>query len=103
MSKLITAIKWFVYGLTFGILFAPRSGRETRAQIVQWLTGYVSDVLDASSQTIDRTARRTQEVVEQAQRATERAGEKAESMQSSASENISNASEQIRHSGPDTH
>ncbi len=103
MSKLITATKWFVYGLTFGILFAPRSGRETRAQIVRWFTSYVSDVLDASSQTIDRTASRTQEAVEQVQRAAERAGEKAESVQSSASENISHTSEQMKHSESDTH
>ena len=33
-----TALKFFVYGLLVGLLFAPRSGAETRARAISWLT-----------------------------------------------------------------
>ncbi len=31
-----TALKYFTYGLLIGLLFAPRSGKETRARILAW-------------------------------------------------------------------
>ena len=31
-----TALKFFVYGLVVGLLFAPRSGQETRQQALDW-------------------------------------------------------------------
>lgn len=31
-----TALKFFFYGLVIGILFAPRSGEETRARLTAW-------------------------------------------------------------------
>lgn len=34
IGKMRTAMKFFVYGLAIGILFAPRSGKETRAAAV---------------------------------------------------------------------
>jgi len=33
-----TAMKFFTYGLLIGLLFAPRSGKETRARILSWAT-----------------------------------------------------------------
>ncbi len=32
-----TALKFFVYGLVIGMLFAPRSGEETRARLTTWV------------------------------------------------------------------
>jgi gas vesicle protein len=31
-----TAMKFFTYGLLIGLLFAPRSGKETRARVLSW-------------------------------------------------------------------
>lgn len=31
-----TGMKFFVYGLAIGLLFAPRSGQETRKQALDW-------------------------------------------------------------------
>ena len=36
-----TALKFFVYGMVVGLLFAPRTGEETRKH----LTGFVEDLL----------------------------------------------------------
>lgn len=40
-----TATKFFVYGLIVGILFAPRSGEETRSQVLGWLSGAAKNML----------------------------------------------------------
>jgi len=32
-----TAMKFFAYGLAIGVLFAPRSGKETRAALFDWV------------------------------------------------------------------
>lgn len=32
-----TAVKFFVYGLVAGLLFAPRSGEETRKELLTWV------------------------------------------------------------------
>jgi hypothetical protein len=32
-----TAMKFFTYGLAIGVLFAPRSGKETRAALFDWV------------------------------------------------------------------
>lgn len=40
-----TAIKFFVYGLVGGLLFAPRSGAETRRELQSWLTSTVQDTV----------------------------------------------------------
>jgi gas vesicle protein len=40
-----TAAKFFVYGLIVGLLFAPRSGAETRAQIIDWASDAVKNVI----------------------------------------------------------
>lgn len=31
-----TAVKWLVYGLVVGLLFAPASGKETRKDLLHW-------------------------------------------------------------------
>jgi gas vesicle protein len=40
-----TAIKFLVYGLVIGLLFAPRSGEETRRELVAWLTGTMKEAV----------------------------------------------------------
>jgi hypothetical protein len=40
-----TAVKFFVYGLVIGLLFAPRSGAETRDELLGWLTGSVKEAV----------------------------------------------------------
>jgi hypothetical protein len=32
-----TAVKFFTYGLIFGVLFAPGSGAETRDRLRSWI------------------------------------------------------------------
>lgn len=33
-----TALKFFTYGLLAGLLFAPKSGKETRADALAWIS-----------------------------------------------------------------
>lgn len=40
-----TAVKFFVYGLLVGLLFAPRSGAETRKELMNWVSGSVKDIV----------------------------------------------------------
>lgn len=40
-----TAVKFFVYGLLVGLLFAPRSGAETRKELMNWVSGSVKDMV----------------------------------------------------------
>lgn len=40
-----TGIKFFVYGLVGGLLFAPRSGAETRKQVMTWVSGTVQETM----------------------------------------------------------
>jgi hypothetical protein len=44
-----TAVKFFVYGLVAGLLFAPRSGAETRAQVMEWASDALGSVLGGGS------------------------------------------------------
>ena len=48
-----TAVKFFVYGLVAGLLFAPRSGEETRKELqysINDLQGKVNELKDWRSQ-----------------------------------------------------
>lgn len=36
-----TAVKFLVYGLVIGLVFAPRSGAETRKELMDWVSGSV--------------------------------------------------------------
>lgn len=38
-----TAVKFFVYGMIVGLLFAPQSGAETRKQLFGWLSDTVEE------------------------------------------------------------
>lgn len=40
-----TALKFFVYGLLVGLLFAPRSGEETRARLFDWIGQTMQDAM----------------------------------------------------------
>jgi gas vesicle protein len=40
-----TAMKFFTYGLLLGLLFAPRSGAETRAQLLNWISQTVKETI----------------------------------------------------------
>ncbi len=44
-----TAMKFFVYGLVVGILFAPRSGAETRQEALDWIGRTVKELLGGGS------------------------------------------------------
>lgn len=39
-----TAVKFFVYGLIAGLLFAPGSGEENRKKLMDWIGGSVSNI-----------------------------------------------------------
>ena len=43
-----TAVKFFVYGLVIGLLFAPQSGAETRAKVMEWASDALGSVLGGS-------------------------------------------------------
>lgn len=40
-----TAMKFFVYGLILGLVFAPRSGAETRKEVMDWVSDAVQDTV----------------------------------------------------------
>ena len=42
-----TAMKFFVYGLILGLLFAPRSGAETRKEVMGWASEAVKDTVNS--------------------------------------------------------
>jgi hypothetical protein len=43
IARTRTAMKFFVYGLTIGILFAPRTGKESRAALIDWVNRTVKN------------------------------------------------------------
>jgi gas vesicle protein len=44
-----TALKFFTYGLAVGILFAPRSGAETRAMVLDWVNQTIKGTIGMKS------------------------------------------------------
>jgi len=40
-----TALKFLVYGLVIGLLFAPRSGKETRKELASWASEAAQDAV----------------------------------------------------------
>jgi gas vesicle protein len=44
-SNARTAMKFLVYGLIIGLIFAPRSGSETRKEIMHWASEAVQDTM----------------------------------------------------------
>jgi hypothetical protein len=40
-----TAMKFLVYGLILGLMFAPRSGAETRKEVMGWVSGTVQETV----------------------------------------------------------
>ena len=44
-----TAVKFFVYGLVLGLLFAPRSGEETRGRVLAWVNQAIKDTIGGIS------------------------------------------------------
>jgi gas vesicle protein len=49
IARARTALKFFVYGLLIGLLFAPRSGEETRGRVFAWANQAVKDALGGVS------------------------------------------------------
>lgn len=41
-----TAVKFFVYGLIAGLMFAPGSGEENRKKMIDWVTGSIKRVTE---------------------------------------------------------
>jgi gas vesicle protein len=40
-----TAVKFLVYGLVIGLFFAPRSGKETRQEVMHWISEAIQDTV----------------------------------------------------------
>jgi len=38
VARTRTALKFLTYGLLIGLLFAPRSGKETRSAAISWVS-----------------------------------------------------------------
>jgi gas vesicle protein len=45
LSRIRTAFKFLACGLLLGLLFAPRSGAETRRRAAQWMTRQLETTL----------------------------------------------------------
>jgi gas vesicle protein len=45
-----TAVKFFIYGLVAGLMFAPRSGEETRQELMNWISGSVKGITGGGNQ-----------------------------------------------------
>lgn len=98
MEKMITALKWFAYGIVLGVLFAPRSGQETRQQLTRKVGDYVSQGLGRSSSVANRVSRKSQDFANQAsakvQQAADTVSQKAEETSSRMDEASQQTSEQ---------
>lgn len=44
IKNMRTAVKFFVYGLIAGIMFAPRSGNETRQELMNWFSSSIKSI-----------------------------------------------------------
>lgn len=48
LGRTRVALKFLTYGVVVGVLFAPRSGAETRAQVLDWakssVTGFLGEL-----------------------------------------------------------
>ncbi len=49
IARVRTAVKFFVYGLVLGLLFAPRSGEETRGRVLAWANQAIKDAVGSVS------------------------------------------------------
>ncbi|MDP9378704.1 MAG: YtxH domain-containing protein [Chloroflexota bacterium] len=87
MSRLVTALRWFAYGLALGILFAPRSGQETRRQLIQSVSTYLSQAFSSGGQALNQAA-------QQASQATQQAGQSAQQ----ASDQVTQSRVQVQES-----
>jgi len=47
IARTRTATKFLTYGLLIGILFAPRSGKETRGRLMSWAGDNLKGILGA--------------------------------------------------------
>ena len=47
IARMRTAMKFFTYGLLIGLLFAPRSGKETRSRLIAWATESAKSMVGA--------------------------------------------------------
>lgn len=46
LKNMRTAVKFFTYGLIAGLLFAPRSGDETRQELMNWVSSSVKGITE---------------------------------------------------------
>lgn len=61
MKRLTTALKWFAYGIGLGVLFAPRSGSETRAQLIQAVNRYLTEAFSSGQQAVQQMTRQAKD------------------------------------------
>ena len=55
LKNVQTAVKFFVYGLVAGLMFAPRSGEETRKELLTWVSSTVKETASTVSGQASRT------------------------------------------------
>lgn len=70
MKKLTTAFKWFAYGIGLTLLFAPRSGRETRQQLIQSANQYMNKAFNQGNQATNQAASKAEQTSNQMDPAT---------------------------------
>jgi len=66
VKKLTTALKWFAYGIGLTLLFAPRSGRETRQQLIQSANQYMNKAFNQGNQAVNQATQKGQQATNQA-------------------------------------
>ena len=50
LDRTRTALKYLTYGIVIGILFAPRSGSETRATLMEGVQSTIGGILGGGNQ-----------------------------------------------------
>ncbi len=66
MKNLTTALKWFAYGIGLTLLFAPRSGRETRQQMIQAVNQYMNKAINQGNQAMSQATQKAQQATNNA-------------------------------------
>jgi hypothetical protein len=49
LGRMRTALKFLTYGVIIGILFAPRSGADTRQRISTWVSSSVREAVSGAA------------------------------------------------------
>lgn len=96
MQKITIALKYFAYGLVLGVLFAPRSGQETRQELANMVSGFFGKGMSQGSTVADRVSQRAQETAQRASEKVQQTADKVSEKSEQASGQMSQTGEQMQ-------